>query len=129
MQLHEFLGRVQQHASIDSRERALDAIRATFETLSERLQGGEPLDLASQLPLLLQDYVDIGEGERFDLEEFFRRVAEREGTDEAQAREHARAVLEVTTEAVSSGEINDVLAQLPREYHGLFGAGSQSKPM
>lgn len=129
MQLHEFLGRVQQHASIDSRERALDAIRATFETLSERLQGGEPLDLASQLPSLLQGYVDIGEGERFDLEEFFRRVAEREGIDEEQAREHARAVLEVTSEAVSSGEIQDVLAQLPREYHSLFGAGSQSRPM
>jgi uncharacterized protein (DUF2267 family) len=129
MQLHEFLGRVQQRASIDSREQALDAIRATYQTLSERLQGGEPLDLAGQLPSLLQNYAAVGEGERFDTNEFFHRVADREGVNEDQAREHARAVLEVTSEAVSNGEIGDVLSQLPQEYHGLFGDASQGKRM
>lgn len=98
----------------------MNAIRATLQTLSERLQGGEPLDLAAQMPALLQRDADVGHAERFDTSEFFHRVAEREGVDEQQAQEHARAVLEVTSEAVSRGEINDVLSQLPEDYHRLF---------
>jgi len=123
MQLHDFLGRVQQRANIQSQDEALSVIRTTFETLSERLQGGEPLDLAAQLPSMLQEFVDVGEGERFGVEEFIQRIAEQEGISEEQAREQASAVLEVTSEAVSRGEIEDVLLQLPQEYHGLFGRG------
>lgn len=125
MQLHEFLGRVQQQASIDSKEQALHAIQATFETLSERLKGGEPLDMGAQLPALLQNYVDVGEGDRFDADDFFRRVADREGVEEEEGRRHAQAVLGVVSEAVSTGEMQDVMSQLPQEYHGLFGAGQQ----
>ncbi len=128
MQLHEFLGRVQERGNIDSKDQALNAVRATLETLSERLKGGEPLDLAAQLPVALQGYVGVGQGERFDPDEFCRRVARREGIDEELARSHAEAVLNVTQEAVSSGEIRDVLAQLPREYHSLFGSGSRHRP-
>jgi uncharacterized protein (DUF2267 family) len=125
MQLHEFLGRIQQQASIDSKEQALHAIQATFETLSERLKGGEPLDMGAQLPHLLQEYVDVGEGERFGADDFFRRVADREGVSEDDGRRHARAVLGVVSEAISAGEMKDVMAQLPQEYHGLFGAGQR----
>lgn len=123
MQLHDFLGRVQQRANLQSQDEALSVIRTTFETLSERLQGGEPLDLAAQLPSMLQEFVGVGEGERFGVEEFIQRIAEQEGISEEQAREQAGAVLEVTSEAVSRGEIVDVLLQLPQEYHGLFGRG------
>lgn len=121
MQLHDFLGRVQQRANIQSQDEALSVIRTTFETLSERLQGGEPLDLAAQLPSMLQEFVNVGEGERFGVDEFIQRIAEQEGISEEQAREQASAVLEVASEAVSRGEIEDVLMQLPQEYHGLFG--------
>jgi uncharacterized protein (DUF2267 family) len=120
MQLHQFLSNVQQRANLDSQDQAMSAVRATLETLSERLQGGEPLDLAAQLPALLQGHVDVGHAERFDMDAFFDRVADREGVDHDQARQHARAVLEVTSEAVSNGEIEDVMSQLPQEYHGLF---------
>lgn len=129
MQLHEFLGRVQQRAHLDSEEQAINAIRSTFITLSERLKGGEPLDLASQLPNLLQHHFKPGEGERFDTDEFFHRIADRAGIEEDLAREQARAVLEVTSEAVNSGEMEDVLGQLPREYHDLFGNSSQRRLM
>lgn len=120
MQLHEFLGRIQQHAQLNSREDALGATRATLETLSERIQGGEPKDLASQLPQLLKDFVHEGEGERFGTDEFFRRVADREGVDESEGRRHAQAVLRTIREAVDSGEMKDVMAQLPQEYRALF---------
>lgn len=64
--------------------------------------------------------------ESFALDEFFRRVAEREGAgvDLPQAVFHARVVMEVVQEAVSPGQIDDVRAQLPAEYDPLFEAGS-----
>jgi uncharacterized protein (DUF2267 family) len=37
---------------------------------------------------------------------------------------HARAVIEVLSEAVSKGELDDVRAQLPAEFDRLFEAGS-----
>ena len=129
MQLHDFLGRLQERSNLHSKDEALRAVQATYQTLSERLAGGEPLNLAAQLPSLLQDRADAGHGERFSAEEFCRRVAEREGVDKEMARKHAQAVLAVTQEAVSAGEIEDVLAQLPQEYHALFGGGRSTRPM
>ena len=80
MKHDEFIGRVQHYARLASRG---DAERATLETLGERLAGGEPKDLASQLPpeigLHLLRYA--GMGERFSLDEFYKRVSEREGED------------------------------------------------
>jgi len=49
-------------------------------------------------------------------EEFVRRVAEREGVPEDEAREHARAVFETLRDAVGEREFLDVSAQLPLEY-------------
>jgi uncharacterized protein (DUF2267 family) len=37
-----------------------------------------------------------------------------------QAAEHARAVLEVLCQAVSQGEIEDIKAQLPKDFAELF---------
>jgi uncharacterized protein (DUF2267 family) len=50
------------------------------------------------------------------LEEFVRRVAEREGVTPAEAFEHARAVFATLREAVGEDEFLDVSAQLPLEY-------------
>ena len=50
MKHDEFIGRVQHYARLASRGDAERATRATLETLGERLAGGEPKDLASQLP-------------------------------------------------------------------------------
>ena len=83
MKHDEFIGHVQHYARLPSRGDAERATRATLETLGERLAGGEPKDLASQLPpeigLHLLRYA--GMGERFSLDEFYKRVSEREGED------------------------------------------------
>jgi uncharacterized protein (DUF2267 family) len=123
MKHDEFIGRVQHYARLASRGDAERATRATLETLGERLAGGEPKDLASQLPPeigahLLHGFA--GAGERFSLDEFYRRVSEREGEDLPKAAFHARAVIRVLNEAVSKGEINDILAQLPPEFDRFF---------
>jgi uncharacterized protein (DUF2267 family) len=127
MKHDEFIGQVQHHARLSSRGAAERATRATLETLAERLVGGEAKDLAAQLPQEIGIHL-LGEwsatGERFSLDEFFRRVSLREGVDLPAAVFHARAVIEVLSEAVSQGEIDDVRAQLPAEFDRLFESGS-----
>jgi len=127
MKHDEFIGQVQHRARLSSRGAAERATRATLETLAERLAGGEAKDLAAQLPPELAEHLRSGwsaMGERFSLEEFFRRVSQREGADLPEAVFHARAVIEVLSEAVSRGEMDDVRAQLPAEFNRLFEAGS-----
>jgi uncharacterized protein (DUF2267 family) len=50
------------------------------------------------------------------LDEFFQRVAKREGADLPQATFHARAVIEVVGEAVTQGQLVKVRDQLPAEF-------------
>lgn len=127
MNFDEFVGQVQSRARLASEGEAIRAIRATLEVLSQRLAGGESRDLAAQLPTELGTYIHSGTGERFDLDEFFRRVSAREGVDLPESVHHARAVIAVLQEAVSRGEIEDVRSQLPAEFDPLFEAGSEGE--
>lgn len=123
MRYDEFVASVQDRANIDTREEAERAIRATLETLAERLLGGEPKDLASQLPPEIAVYLQqpfSGVGAPFTLSEFFRIVSEREGMPLSEASLHARAVIAVLSESVSMGEIEDIRAQLPHDIRQLF---------
>lgn len=131
MNFHDFLGQVQHRAQLRSMDEALRATRATLSTLSERLQGHEPLHLGAQLPHEIAEFLKgptAGSGERFSSDEFFRRVCEKEGVDLPDAVYHARVVLEVLKEAVSPGEIDDVRAQLPQDYQRLFEGSSGPMP-
>lgn len=69
MKYDEFIKEVQERGHMVSRESAEEAARATLRTLAERLAGGEPHDLASQLPE--------------ELAEFFREV-QRQDAERAQ---------------------------------------------
>lgn len=130
MQHDEFIGQVQARARLSSRGDAERATRATLETLGERLAGGEPKDIGTQLPRELGRYLMTPEAEtarRMSLDQFFERVSEREGVDLPIAVHHARAVVSVLNEAVSQGEINQVRGQLGEEYFPLFDAGSEGE--
>jgi uncharacterized protein (DUF2267 family) len=117
---HEMVAALKRTADLASDEEADRALRATLRTLGERLAGGQPFDLASQLPEELKnDLPPWGPGDPFDLDEFYRRVADREGVDPETAERHARAAVAVIRQAVSSGEFDDVLAQLPKGYAEL----------
>ncbi len=121
MNYDEFVGQVQNRARLASKGEAVAAIRATLMTLTERLFGQEVEDLASQLPTEIAWYMrQVEEKEKFGLNEFFKRVTEREGVDYPEAVYHARVVMEVVGEAVSKGEIDDIRAQLPPEFSKLF---------
>lgn len=99
-------------------DRAATLTEATLETLSERITGGEARDLAAQLPKPAQDWLTGSPepAERFDLTEFIRRVAERAEVPPDEAREATRAVLRTLREAVTAGEFDDVMSQLPKEF-------------
>ncbi|MFW6182414.1 MAG: DUF2267 domain-containing protein [Chloroflexota bacterium] len=127
MQFEQFVGEVQNRARLGSQGAAMRAICATLETLGERLHGEEAENLGAQLPSALAAYLRLARRkETFGIQEFFKRIAEREGqgVDEPGAAHHARVVIEVLQEAVSSGQIADARAQLPKEYDALFEAGS-----
>ncbi|MDQ3945210.1 MAG: DUF2267 domain-containing protein [Actinomycetota bacterium] len=126
MKHDEFIGQVQHRARLDSRGAAERAVRATLETLGERLEGGAPDKLAAQLPQEIGEHLRRmeGESERFDLDGFFERVTRREGVDPPEAVFHARCVVEVVEEATTPGTMAKIRDQLPSDYERLFAAGS-----
>jgi uncharacterized protein (DUF2267 family) len=123
MDYAHFVDAVRERGGFESRDEADLATTATLATLGERLKGNEPFHLGAQLPPDLADAIATeGPGERFGIEEFYRRVAVREGSrySDGMVREHARAVMTTLASAVTPGEWEDVLAQLPKEYGELL---------
>jgi uncharacterized protein (DUF2267 family) len=128
MKYDEFVGEVENRARLPSRGDALRAVQATLETLAERIREGEASDLAAQLPPELGTFLtDVKTTERFPVEDFFLRVAAKETADLPDATHHARAVIAVLQEAVTTGEMEDIRAQLPDNYKPLFEAGSEGE--
>ena len=125
MQYEEFLNKVQDRIGPAQPDEARRAIIATLETLGERVSGGEANDLAEQLPKELKEPLQqAGEdNEEFSLDEFLRRVGEREDVETDIARNYASAVMTVLREAVTGGELDNIRAQLPQEFDPLFEYG------
>jgi uncharacterized protein (DUF2267 family) len=122
VQYDEFIRSVAEGAGI-SREEAERLTAATLQTLAERITGGEAEDLAAQLPRELKPYLTgVGEeAERFDIDTFVARVADRAGIDRDQALAHVGAVFATLREAVTTGELDDIAAQLPEGLRDLVG--------
>lgn len=124
MQYEEFIAGVRDAGALADRDHVEQAATATLQVLGQRLAGGEPSDLAAQLPIELKSLLDQhgGAGESFDVDDFLRRVAAQEGRgcSPEQARDHARAVLATVAAAVSAGEVANLRAQLPAGYGPLF---------
>jgi uncharacterized protein (DUF2267 family) len=124
MKEQDLVAAVRETAGTDTVEHTEQAVRATLAVLGERLAGGEPGDLASQLPPALAGVIPSeGRGERFGLQEFYRRVADREGhgCSERDARRHARATMAAVKAAITPGEFEHLVGQLPDEYAELLG--------
>jgi uncharacterized protein (DUF2267 family) len=101
------------------------AIEATLITLGERISHGEAEDVAARLPDELGRLIDRpGPAQPMDADEFFRRVAEREGTDPETAERHAAAVIAAMARRVGRKELHDMLSQLSRDLRDRLGAAS-----
>jgi uncharacterized protein (DUF2267 family) len=120
MDYESFIALVEKSAQA-SREEAEHAVRATLETLAERLSGGEADDVAAELPPELRPLLADGRRpEPFDLDEFLRRVAEREGVPRELAARHARAVFVALGVALSPDELHDMASELPKDFGDLL---------
>ncbi len=93
--------------------------------LSASVLAAEANDLTEQLPKELKEpFQQAGEdNEEFSLDEFLRRVSEREDVDTDAVRNHTSAVMTVLGEAVTGGEVDNIRAQLPQEFEPLFEYG------
>ena len=127
MQMDEFVGQVQSGARLGSMEQALNATRATLQTLAERLGAEDSRHLAARLPEGIGQFLDGREAvaEQFSPDEFLKRISAREGVEAPTADDHARAVLDTLRQAVPAGEIRNVLGHLPEEFARLFAGTSR----
>lgn len=130
MQMNEFVGQVQDGARLASLEQALNATRATLETLAERLGADDSRHLAAQLPDGIGQYLGSRDAvaEPFSSDEFLKRIGAREGVGTPAADHHARAVLGALRQAVPSGEMQSVLGHLPADYARLFSGTARRGP-
>lgn len=117
----EFVGQVQHRAHLPSRGDAETIIRATFETLGERLQSESAEHVAAQLPPELGRHLKDRSFEHLSLHDFYERVAKREQKDVEKSIFHARCVLDTMRTAISPGAVQKLRLQLPEEFQPLLG--------
>ena len=122
MHYDEFIHKVREYSGLDSFDEAVKITTATLETLGERLSRDEKDDISSQLPKELKDCLFRREEiTRFIIDEFYNRVSARADVGLPHAIEQAKAVIRVLREAISPGELEHILHELPKEYDELFG--------
>jgi uncharacterized protein (DUF2267 family) len=128
MRYDQFLASVRGRGEYADRQEAERVMRTVLGVLGQRLEAGEAKDLASQLPM--QAAVPLverqGPAEALGVREFLGRVAATTGATEETAQWDASAVLTTVADAVTGGELNDVLTQLPSGYAVLFGRAGLS---
>jgi uncharacterized protein (DUF2267 family) len=117
----EFLEAVARRAGATPTE-AANLVRATLQTLAERISGGEATQLATQLPEEFRGYLQKEDefAERLDLAEFLHEVRARAAVDDHRAAEGARAVFATMRDAVSAEELEDVVSELPKDIQQLL---------
>jgi uncharacterized protein (DUF2267 family) len=125
----EFVTIVAQAAQID-RERAKRAIQVTLQTLGERIDAGEARHLAAELPEQLAPWVATRTpAERFDVDEFLRRVAEREGIGVELAEKHTKAAFVGLQRALSDRAFAHLRSQLSSDFLPLLPIGPEIEVM
>ena len=123
MKYLQFVEQVSERTDVSLGE-AEALTRASLRTLTERVSGGQARDLAAQLAVELTPYLTESDetAEAFTLTEFVRRVAVRANVDRETAADGVRGVLQTIRSAVSGGEFDNVLSQLPQEFRNLLPA-------
>ncbi|MDT5201332.1 MAG: hypothetical protein QOH34_2854 [Mycobacterium sp.] len=120
MQYDELIALVAERAGLFKGD-AIDLTRATLATLADRIGGGAVRELAAHLPGPLQDALlpTTEEAEAFSFEEFINRVAERTRRKSIVSESAVAAVMTTLRDAVTPGEFDDILSQLPKDFQRL----------
>ncbi|MGW2639092.1 DUF2267 domain-containing protein [Streptomyces sp. NPDC001348] len=124
MDCDEFIARVREHGEYRSTDEARKITEDVLEVLAQRLDAAQAEDLASRMPDPVGRAL-TGPGRRqreeFGIEEFYRRVADRTGARPRTAQWDAGAVLSAVADAVTGGELDQLVSRLPADYAALFG--------
>jgi uncharacterized protein (DUF2267 family) len=121
MDANTFYRVVTRTAHIGSRARAVAATAAVLHALRDRLTPEEARQARAQLPVPLQRVWDEGDDVdrrplRLDLDQFHARVMGEAGlTSTREARWATLAVFAALKDALTLGEAEDVMAQLPQD--------------
>jgi uncharacterized protein (DUF2267 family) len=120
----EFLAKVRDQGEYASNDEADHVTRTILARLGERLATGEAKNLAAQLPAELQPPLleaAATPATSSGIHDFLRRLATDLNATEETARWDASAVLTTLAEAISGGQLNQILTQLPTQFAVLFG--------
>lgn len=128
MQYDEFISRVQEYANLDSPDDARRLTEVFLSALGEPLGATETTQLTSELPKELKAAVTANKPRetaasdvfKYDLEEFYNRIKGRLDVPYHEGVRQAQAAARVLKEAVSSGQINDIVQELPDGWNALF---------
>jgi uncharacterized protein (DUF2267 family) len=118
-----FIRHVQHEAGVP-RPDAERAVRATLQTLGERISPAEASDIAAQLPREVSPALrDAGGPQPFDVQEFLRRMADRCGVTAGPVAEgRALAVFAALGSAITPAELGDLASELPEDFERLLAA-------
>lgn len=111
---------------------ALSVLRAVLHELRDRLTPEEAVDLGAQLPLIVRGIYYEGwrpsrtPGAARSQDEFLRGVADGLIPHPIKAENAARDVFSLLAQAIDSGEIADVLGQLPAGVKELWPEGMRT---
>lgn len=127
LQTHrEFVKRLHAEGAFPSEEIAERAAVAVLCALARRIDTDEMNDLSAQLPDRLVDLVRRCGAHQAELprrigpDQFVQLVAQDLGADVSQAVPLIRSVLVALRNQVSEGEWDEVMRELPRDYHAFF---------
>lgn len=116
MNFDEFVGQVQHRVGLPDTGRALRTVRATLLPLGERIPEGNAEDIAANLPLEIKWYLTGAvheHGQRFDWQEYLRRVSEIDQSDPPEAAYRARIVVDLVREEVPPSDFEQLRNLLP----------------
>ncbi|MEW6117794.1 MAG: DUF2267 domain-containing protein [Nitrospirota bacterium] len=123
MEYEEFITLIQQFGRIEQFGVAERAVSAVLEVLGEHLSEEQAISIARQLPTHIRDAIMTNNvASSFGLDEFIRRVADREEIGPAEAEKHIRAVFSVLTDAIDLDKARDAIARLPEDIRALLSA-------
>lgn len=121
MDYDEFVNQAQNRLEHPSKGPTVRSIRAVLTVLGERLHPSEAKDLASCLPMEIDRFLtEADSGQRFDYQECVERVSDIEESDPPDAAYHVQQIVDLMSETVPPGELDDVRNSLPEDFDDMF---------
>ncbi|MBZ0158014.1 MAG: DUF2267 domain-containing protein [Alphaproteobacteria bacterium] len=121
MHYDSFIRLIQERGRLERFGEAERAASAVLEVLGEHLSAEQAVRIAEQLPTHIRDAVlQNNVAHSFGLEEFIRRVSDREEVGLQDAENHIRAVFSVLPDVISLDAARDAISQLPEEIRSLL---------